>query len=317
MKNAIIIFFCSGLLFISAAGFAQINNSGMVINIKAGKTVELNALSTNAHTFQWFKDGEVMTNATTSKINVGLSGEYTVQSFNLLNCSSEISKKVTVIVWPDLTTSADLTIHKTAENKAIHLSETFSYTINVENKGPDKAHHLIVTDSLPRQLEVKEIAYTANASSKYNGQSHSITWEIDSLKANEKIELSFRAKALYPGQVTNVASVKANETDLNILDNKTEAIKMIYGLKFPNVFTPNQDNINDTYRIAGLELFPENEFTVLNRWGNHVYEKKAYENDWTGEGLNEGTYFYVLKIKSSTEKWEVFKGFITLIRKKP
>jgi gliding motility-associated-like protein/uncharacterized repeat protein (TIGR01451 family) len=317
MKNALIIFFCSGLLFISAAGLAQIHNSGMVINIKSGKTVELNAFSTNAHTFQWFKDGEVITNANTSKINVSLSGEYTVQSFNLLNCSSEISKKVTVMVWPDLTTSADLTIHKTAENKAIHISETFSYTINVENKGPDKASNLIVTDSLPKQLEMKEIAYTANAFSKYNGQSHSITWEIDSLRVNEKMELTYLAKALYPGQLTNVAYVKANETDPHILNNKTEAIKMIYGLKFPNVFTPNQDNINDTYRIAGLESFPENEFTVLNRWGNHVYEKKSYQNDWTGEGLHEGTYFYVLKIKSSTEKWEVFKGFITLIRKKP
>jgi len=317
MKGVLIILFFSGLLLISAAGFAQTNNSGTVINIRAGKSIELNASSANAFSFQWFKNGIAIPNATNAKINATESGDYTVLSFNALNCNSALSQKITVIVWPALQNSSDLTITKAAENKAVNINEIFTYTISVENKGPDMAYNVIVRDSLPRQVQIEEIRYNLIASSKYNGQSHTITWKIDSLEVDAKIDLNFSAKSLYPGELVNIATVGANDTDPNPSNNTANAIKHFYGLKFPNVFTPNNDNINDTYKIAGLESFPENEFTVLNRWGNHVYEKKSYENNWTGEGLNEGTYFYVLKIKDSSGKWEVFKGFITLIRTKP
>jgi gliding motility-associated-like protein len=83
-------------------------------------------------------------------------------------------------------------------------------------------------------------------------------------------------------------------------------------LKIPNVFTPNGDGINDVFEIRGLDKFVQNELVIVNRWGNEVYHKTNYQNNWTGEGLNEGTYYYVLKVK--TTEWQVIKGYITLMR---
>nr|WP_199158726.1 gliding motility-associated C-terminal domain-containing protein [Pedobacter sp. ASV2] len=86
-------------------------------------------------------------------------------------------------------------------------------------------------------------------------------------------------------------------------------------LVVPNLFTPNGDGTNDAFEIRGVELFAENELVIVNRNGNEVFRTKDYQNNWTGEGLNEGTYFYVLRVKeSASSDWEVFKGFITLIR---
>lgn len=86
-------------------------------------------------------------------------------------------------------------------------------------------------------------------------------------------------------------------------------------LFIPNLFTPNGDANNDTFEIRGLELFPENDLTIVNRWGNQVYKSNNYKNDWTGEGLNEGTYYYVLRVKERIGgEWQSFKGYITLIR---
>ncbi|MGK6353324.1 DUF7507 domain-containing protein [Parapedobacter sp. DT-150] len=64
--------------------------------------------------------------------------------------------------------------------------------------------------------------------------------------------------------------------------------------KIPNVFTPNGDGRNDAFEIVGIEGFDRVEITVVNRWGNEVYRNGNYKNDWDGQGLNEGTYYYVI-----------------------
>lgn len=86
-------------------------------------------------------------------------------------------------------------------------------------------------------------------------------------------------------------------------------------LFIPNLFTPNGDGTNDLFEIRGLNLFAQNDLVIVNRWGNEVYKSNNYQNNWSGEGLNEGTYYYLLRVKeNATASWQVFKGYITLIR---
>jgi gliding motility-associated-like protein len=73
--------------------------------------------------------------------------------------------------------------------------------------------------------------------------------------------------------------------------------------------------MNDTFTIEDLNKYPENNIVIFNRWGNAVFQEKNYHNEWTGTGLSEGTYFYVLKIRSTAEIWEDYHGYITLLRK--
>ncbi|MEZ4757114.1 MAG: gliding motility-associated C-terminal domain-containing protein [Flavobacteriales bacterium] len=72
-------------------------------------------------------------------------------------------------------------------------------------------------------------------------------------------------------------------------------------LQQPTGFTPNDDGANDSYVVRGLEAHPQNHLTIFNRWGNVVFERINYRNDWngenmTGEPLPNGTYFVVLTI---------------------
>lgn len=86
-------------------------------------------------------------------------------------------------------------------------------------------------------------------------------------------------------------------------------------LFIPNLFTPNGDGNNDVFEIRGLDLFYANNLVIVNRWGNEVYKSNNYQNNWTGEGLNEGTYFYKLSVKEAADsKWTTFTGYVTLIR---
>ncbi|MBL0315840.1 MAG: choice-of-anchor L domain-containing protein [Flavobacteriales bacterium] len=64
--------------------------------------------------------------------------------------------------------------------------------------------------------------------------------------------------------------------------------------------SPNGDGFNDTYVIDGAEFCPGNQFKVFNRWGNLVYEKNNYYNQWYGQDkdnapLADGTYFVIFE----------------------
>ncbi|WP_211332056.1 ice-binding family protein [Pontibacter actiniarum] len=85
-------------------------------------------------------------------------------------------------------------------------------------------------------------------------------------------------------------------------------------LNFPNVFSPNNDGTHDTWKIKNLENYPDNEVTIINRWGNQVYHGKSYQGNWTGDNLSEGTYFYVVRVKLCDGEDKMFKGYVMIVR---
>ena len=87
-------------------------------------------------------------------------------------------------------------------------------------------------------------------------------------------------------------------------------------LTFFNAFSPDGDNINETWVINNIDLFPSNTLTIFNRWGDEVFKAKPYTSGkaWDGGNLTSGTYFYVLNVDIyGTQK--TYKGFINMVKK--
>ncbi|MBK6341139.1 MAG: choice-of-anchor L domain-containing protein [Flavobacteriales bacterium] len=87
-------------------------------------------------------------------------------------------------------------------------------------------------------------------------------------------------------------------------------------LLMPTGFTPNGDGHNDFFVVQGLDAYPGNLLTVLNRWGNAVMEQLNYKNDWAGdnakgEPLPNGTYFVILSINNGQR---TLQGYVDLRR---
>lgn len=93
-----------------------------------------------------------------------------------------------------------------------------------------------------------------------------------------------------------------------------DAAKADGNLNFPKAFSPNGDGTNDTWEVTNLEKFPDNEVIIFNRWGSEVYRAKGYKNDWTGNGLGEGTYFYKVRVTVCDGVVKEFTGYTTIIR---
>ena len=80
----------------------------------------------------------------------------------------------------------------------------------------------------------------------------------------------------------------------------------------PNIITPNDDGKNDVFIIES-DFRITNRFWLIiyNRWGEKVYESHNYDNDWNGDGLSDGVYFYKCQ---NVVSGAVVRGGVTIVR---
>ncbi|WP_173003154.1 Ig-like domain-containing protein [Chitinophaga sp. SYP-B3965] len=196
------------------------------------------------------------------------------------------------------------------------IRDVVTFTITLTNAGPNKATRVIVEDVIAANLDVpRDIIVSAGATS-YDPGTRRFIWTLDSLAANGTATLRFGIRINSGGSVTNTASGTSAEKDLVPGDNTAVVPEQpITGevVFIPNTFTPNGDGKNDKLVILDITKFPGSALVVYNRWGNIVYQSKDYQNQWNGSGLNEGTYYYTLEVKTP-QGVRVFKGWIELLR---
>ncbi|NBW36587.1 MAG: PKD domain-containing protein [Cytophagia bacterium] len=80
----------------------------------------------------------------------------------------------------------------------------------------------------------------------------------------------------------------------------------------PNVFTPNEDGKNDAFIIPAV-YDGSWSINIYNRWGNLVYTSNEYQNNWTGQQVASGVYFF--ELSNNLRKEYTAKGFVHVIHK--
>ncbi len=106
--------------------------------------------------------------------------------------------------------------------------------------------------------------------------------------------------------------LKARSADKKYLAySNTVQVELAHELFVPNVITPNGDGANDFFHIKNLRLYGENRLTIVNRYGELIAQFFNYENDWRGDGVTEGVYFYHLLIPAIGKE---LRGWLQIIR---
>ena len=87
-------------------------------------------------------------------------------------------------------------------------------------------------------------------------------------------------------------------------------------LVIPNAFSPNGDGYNDQWIIEGLELYPNAELRIFDRWGTRVfYSENAADDPWdgsfTGRELPIDSYHYIIDLNNDEPP---ITGNITIVR---
>jgi uncharacterized repeat protein (TIGR01451 family) len=98
----------------------------------------------------------------------------------------------------------DQKISKVASDQRVRLGEELTYTLTVENAGPDTSNAGgVVRDAVPAQFDVLDVTAGAGATCKVDDRD--VRCELGAMTAGQKIEVKVRAKAIRAGGTVNVA----------------------------------------------------------------------------------------------------------------
>jgi gliding motility-associated-like protein len=82
-----------------------------------------------------------------------------------------------------------------------------------------------------------------------------------------------------------------------------------FTLYIPNLITPNGDGKNDNWSLT--KLHDQLHVEIYNRWGERVYIKDNYVDEWTGENLADGVYYYIVEDGIYNKS---YKGWVEILR---
>jgi gliding motility-associated-like protein len=117
--------------------------------------------------------------------------------------------------------------------------------------------------------------------------------------------------------VTTTYVVTATHLSAGCSNSDSVVVEVVAKLFVPTAFTPNGDGINDRWYIPGLQIYPDAEVMIYNRWGQEILRSKNYNNNpWNGEQNNRalpaGAYTYMIRLNN--DRRELLRGVIHLVR---
>jgi gliding motility-associated-like protein len=168
-------------------------------------------------------------------------------------------------------------------------------------------HPLPAVHAGPDRMIIK--GTTTTLSGIVNGNNMSYSWSPSSYLSDPN--------SLNPAVATteDMQYTLTAQTPYGCTNNDVVWVKVANELFIPNAFTPNNDGINDTWRIPFLDPYLSAEVMVFNRYGQVVYHSSGQLVSWDGTCQNKplpsGTYVYLIQIKKDHK---TFKGLVTIVR---
>jgi gliding motility-associated-like protein len=89
-------------------------------------------------------------------------------------------------------------------------------------------------------------------------------------------------------------------------------------LLLPTAFTPNNDYLNDVFRVKYPFLVKQFKMRIYNRFGNLVFETdnmmRGWDGSYKGQLLPSGNYVWNVFTEDLSGKAETSNGSVILIR---
>ena len=215
-----------------------------------------------------------------------------------------------------------------AHVKKQFLNTNFNTPCGITN--PHSWTYLLIDDVALYELPTPQLQFNAIT----------ICPNADSLLLGDTARIHSRYQWFANGiaiDTTSFIKVKPNQTTTYVLQTKqcsinTQSIVVTYSANcepivvvepiIPNVFTPNNDSINDVWRFSLGKGNVLKSINIYNRWGNEIVVNSrtlVTQINWdgrttSGEETPNGVYFYVFQYTDANGDEHKKNGYITLIR---
>lgn len=139
-------------------------------------------------------------------------------------------------------------------------------------------------------------------------------WDMGDGEFSAEFEPSHTYYSLDPYTIT--LSITTERGCVDTISREFQALMDVY---IPSAFTPNQDGINDVFRVEGRNV-AEFELWIFNRWGEEIHHSTDINEVWTG-GFNGGEHYvqnevYTYRIRAVGTRGRTIEksGTVTIIR---
>ena len=117
---------------------------------------------------------------------------------------------------------ADLMISQTVNKTSVKQGELLTYSIRVQNLGPETAPNVVVTDVLPTGATFVEARHNKGThTAPPRGETGTVTWSVGEMldQANEVAQITVTVLVKGKTTITNAASVTGDVSDPNEANN--------------------------------------------------------------------------------------------------
>lgn len=195
------------------------------------------------------------------------------------------------------------------------VSNTLSLTLDIDE--PLVAPEIICVEEDYHSITVEwdpvpgAVSYEVSSSSG-TGELNGTTYTITNLRDDSPVTITVRPVG--DNACASVSSTVECHTLAYIPAN----------IFIPNVFSPNDDGINDVFFIqSNEEVALVYTFRIFDRWGSLMFEDFEFqandpEHGWDGtlkgEDMNPGVFTYVAEVLTSRGDTRLISGDVTLVR---
>lgn len=216
------------------------------------------------------------------------------------------------------------------DTKSNHILAADSWTLGFNDRAVWKKHtYQFKAES--NSVSIKFFSITGSSTSQHGVLIDSVSLYTPEAKpAVKSTKLSYsicasdtvvinNTKYFNSGSYTDTLKTYLGEDSVLLIDIRLKSgngcVKQPYYI--PDAFSPNGDQINDLFKVYGVDVSAVN-MRIYNRWGEMVFDNKNSGRGWDGrykeEICEQGVYLYLIEIKSNSGVVYPVNGTLTLLR---
>jgi gliding motility-associated-like protein len=325
--------------------------SSLVDYICDGSTLQLKSIG--GITYTWYKDGVTVPGISAGTLDVVAAGTYTTKVVNEFGCEAMATNNIKILKYVAPVAIFDYQYY--CVDKPVNIINSTNYVnsgtvkfawdngaggtsaltnpVFTYNSIGSKSIKLTVTpDNCPQlKSELTKVV-------PIEAPTPSIRMTPKDVIINESVALAARTfgtnyewtpgSSLSNSFISNPTVKTDKEVTFNIkitvpsscVTNDTLQVRVFNerNVYLPNTFTPNNDGVNDIFRINPVGISELKYFRIFNQWGVKVFETNNVTEGWDGRlgGVNQplATYTWLIEAVDTNGKVIRQSGSITLLR---
>lgn len=192
-------------------------------------------------------------------------------------------------------------------------------SININLDEPDP----VIPEAGPDQETT--LGFTADLNGSFNppGEPVTINWYSDPPDPNMSCTNCLNPEVFPPGTTTYYMEVITQDSCITV-DSVVVRVKLERPIYGPNIFTPNNDGVNEYFSLYTNRAATEIDvLRVYDRWGNMVYEGRnlplndptvGWDGTFNGSSVNPGVFAWYAEVTFIDNVTAEFTGDVTVMR---